>query len=101
MGCGGIMRKPLPPPLSLCDPATLRDPSDTSLRHHAAPSHHLLTRSAIPLSASPFSTDLAATAPAGSTFSDAWKKAVPHIEPPKTLLTFMKASACNPVVDPH
>ncbi|XP_048447826.1 ATP synthase subunit delta', mitochondrial-like [Pyrus x bretschneideri] len=56
----------------------------------------LLTRSTIPLRARPFSTDVAETAPADSTFTDAWKKVVPHIEPPKTPLTFMKPRPATP-----
>ncbi|KAM1556738.1 hypothetical protein ACFX15_039689 [Malus domestica] len=56
----------------------------------------LLTRSTIPLRARPFSTDVAETAPADSTFSDAWKKVVPHIDPPRTPLTFMKPRPVTP-----
>ncbi|KAM1607088.1 hypothetical protein ACFX15_027345 [Malus domestica] len=56
----------------------------------------LLTRSTIPLRARPFSTDVAESVPADSTFTDAWKKVVPHIDPPKTPLTFMKPRPATP-----
>ncbi|KAM1027592.1 hypothetical protein ACFX13_041059 [Malus domestica] len=48
-----------------------------------------LTQSMIPFRARTF-TGVAVTAPTNSTFSDAWKKVVPHINPPKTPLTFIK-----------
>ncbi|XP_073035832.1 ATP synthase subunit delta', mitochondrial-like [Primulina eburnea] len=37
----------------------------------------------------PFSSDLPAEASSDSTFVDAWKKAVPNIDPPKTPSTYM------------
>ncbi|KAM2695452.1 hypothetical protein EV1_039943 [Malus domestica] len=57
----------------------------------------LLTRSTIPLRTRPFSTDVAVTTPTDSTFSDAWKKVVPHIDPPRTPLTFMKPRPATPL----
>ncbi|KAL6964921.1 hypothetical protein U1Q18_035975 [Sarracenia purpurea var. burkii] len=40
--------------------------------------------------ARPFSTDLPVTPTADETFVEAWKKAIPNIEPPKTPFSFMK-----------
>ncbi|CAN6719468.1 unnamed protein product [Malus baccata var. baccata] len=56
----------------------------------------LLTRSTISLRAWPFSTDVSKTTPVNSTFTDAWKKVAPHINPPKTQSTFMKPHPATP-----
>ncbi|KAM1018882.1 hypothetical protein ACFX13_041045 [Malus domestica] len=56
----------------------------------------LLTRSTIFLRARRFSTDVDATARADSTFSDAWKKVVPHIDHQNTPLAFVKPQPATP-----
>ncbi|XP_059633794.1 ATP synthase subunit delta', mitochondrial-like [Cornus florida] len=51
----------------------------------------LLSRSTIaaPTGARPFSTDVPASMAADETFSVAWKKVIPNMEPPRSPLTFM------------
>lgn len=46
--------------------------------------------------ARPFSTDLPAAASPDETFVEAWKKAIPNIEPPKTPLSFMTPRPTTP-----
>ncbi|PSS24851.1 ATP synthase subunit delta' like [Actinidia chinensis var. chinensis] len=48
----------------------------------------ILPRS-IAAAARPFSTDVAAASAADEAFTEAWKKVIPNIDPPKTPLSFM------------
>ncbi|XP_052194796.1 ATP synthase subunit delta', mitochondrial-like [Diospyros lotus] len=63
------------------------------LRQAAA---RVLHRSAVPPRVRPFSTDLPAAPAADETFVEAWKKVVPHIDPPKTPLAFMSPRPSTP-----
>ncbi|KAF8379155.1 hypothetical protein HHK36_028584 [Tetracentron sinense] len=56
----------------------------------------LLVRASAMIRARPFATDLPVTPTADSTFVDAWRKVIPHIEPPKTPLSFMKPRPPTP-----
>ncbi|KAK9911170.1 hypothetical protein M0R45_035092 [Rubus argutus] len=60
----------------------------------------LLARPVSSLRARPFSTDVAETPAGNPAFYEAWKKVVPHIEPPKTPLSFMKPRPPTPASIP-